>query len=173
MLSEFPEVIIERLKIDESDLVVVHSVIKAIRSIRSDKQIKPSSTLPLIICAPKKYRDILDRNKAIVLGLSKSTSLEYRSDMEADQYWIYGVVKEIDIFVNVEGHTAITVAGEVERIQKEIEDKKDYLRRIDTKLLNESFVKNAPENLVRSEQNKKREALEQLQKLEELLKKTK
>lgn len=173
MLSEFPEVIIERLKIDESDLVVVHSVIKAIRSIRSDKQIKPSSTLPLIICAPKKYRDILDRNKAIVLGLSKSASLEYRSDMEADQYWIYGVVKEIDIFVNVEGHTAITVAGEVERIQKEIEDKKDYLRRIDTKLLNESFVKNAPENLVRSEQNKKREALEQLQKLEELLKKTK
>ncbi|MCA9378031.1 hypothetical protein KC711_03955 [Candidatus Peregrinibacteria bacterium] len=58
-------------------------------------------------------------------------------------------------------------------MQKEIEDKKDYLRRIDTKLLNESFVKNAPENLVRSEQNKKREALEQLQKLEELLKKTK
>ena len=173
MLSEFPEVIIERLKIDESDLVVVHSVIKAIRSIRSDKQIKPSSTLHLIICAPKKYRDILDRNKAIVLGLSKSASLEYRSDMEADQYWIYGVVKEIDIFVNVEGHTATTVAGEVERIQKEIEDKEDYLRRIDTKLLNESFVKNAPENLVRSEQNKKREALEQLQKLEELLKKTK
>lgn len=66
-----------------------------------------------------------------------------------------------------------TNAGESERIQKEIEDKKDYLRRIDTKLLNESFVKNAPENLVRSEQNKKREALEQLQKLEELLKKTK
>ena len=140
---------------------------------RSDKQIKPSVSLPLIIRAPKKYRDILDRNRAIVLGLSKSSSLEYRTDMEADQYWIYSVVKEIDIFINIEWYTATTNAGESERIQKEIEDKKDYLRRIDTKLLNESFVKNAPENLVRSEQNKKREALEQLQKLEELLKKTK
>ena len=140
---------------------------------RSDKQIKPSVSLPLIIRAPKKYRDILDRNRAIVLGLSKSSSLEYRTDMEADQYWIYSVVKEIDIFINIEWYTVTTNAGESERIQKEIEDKKDYLRRIDTKLLNESFVKNAPENLVRSEQNKKREALEQLQKLEELLKKTK
>lgn len=92
----------ERSKPDENDSIIVHSVVKSIRSMRSDKQIKPSVSLPLIIRAPKKYRDILDRNRAIVLGLSKSSSLEYRTDMEADQYWIYSVVKEIDIFINIE-----------------------------------------------------------------------
>jgi valyl-tRNA synthetase len=51
----------------------------------------------------------------------------------------------------------------------QISDTKDYICILDKKLLNESFVANAPKDLVRAEMDKKDKAIEKLAKLEEKL----
>lgn len=167
MLSDFPMSIIPPRKADEVELNLVHALIKQIRQIRSDKQIKPGVLLPIAFHTTKKYRDIIEANRLIISGLSKAQGISYTSEHRDDPQWIGGIVKDIDIFVNVAGH--YDRAGEIARLTLEINDKKDYIRRIDTKLLNESFVKNAPIELVRGEQSKKQEALDSLKKLEDLL----
>ncbi|HBA44775.1 TPA: hypothetical protein DEG21_04675 [Patescibacteria group bacterium] len=54
---------------------------------------------------------------------------------------------------------------EKSRLKLEIEDRKEYIKIIDHKLLNAEFIKNAPESVVRAEQAKKAQALEHLEKL--------
>jgi len=46
-------------------------------------------------------------------------------------------------------------------------DTKEYIAILDKKLLNESFVRNAPADLVRSEMEKKEMAKQKLEKLED------
>jgi valyl-tRNA synthetase len=71
----------------------------------------------------------------------------------------------------VDNSNALDVEKEVERLKLQIQDTKEYITIIDRKLLNDSFVRNAPANLVRSEMEKKEQAKEKLKKLEEKLEK--
>lgn len=48
-----------------------------------------------------------------------------------------------------------------------INEKKEYIIALDTKLSNPSFTKNAPEKIIRIEMDKKNLAREQMEKLEE------
>ena len=50
---------------------------------------------------------------------------------------------------------------------EQIEDKKSYLRALNAKLQNNSFVANAPEKIVRAEMDKKHQVENELAKLEE------
>jgi valyl-tRNA synthetase len=50
-------------------------------------------------------------------------------------------------------------------------DTKEYIAILDRKLLNESFVRNAPAQLVQAEMQKKAQAEDKLRKLEEKLNK--
>lgn len=50
---------------------------------------------------------------------------------------------------------------------EQIEDKKNYLRALNAKLQNNSFVANAPEKIVRAEMDKKHQVENELTKLEE------
>ena len=80
----------------------------------------------------------------------------------------YGIVGDIEIFVDA-AIDADALEDEKNRILAQIEDKKSYLRGITAKLSNASFVKNAPEKIVRAEMEKRRQAEEQLEKFEEKL----
>ena len=53
------------------------------------------------------------------------------------------------------------------RLKEQIEDKKEYIRILDNKLLNADFVRNAPAQVVQKEQEKKTQAQEQLAKLQQ------
>ena len=59
--------------------------------------------------------------------------------------------------------------AEIERLKLQITDAREYINILDKKLLNESFVKNAPPTLVRAEMEKKAQAIDKLHKLEEKL----
>jgi valyl-tRNA synthetase len=65
------------------------------------------------------------------------------------------------------------IEKEIERLKAQINDTKEYIAILDRKLLNDSFVRNAPANLVRAEMEKKEQAKEKLKKLEEKLEKFK
>ncbi len=67
-------------------------------------------------------------------------------------------------------HNEIDHAGiklEQERLLGLINEKKEYIIALDTKLSNTAFTKNAPEKIIRIEIDKKNLAREQMEKLEE------
>ena len=65
------------------------------------------------------------------------------------------------------------MTAEIERLKASITDTKEYVALLDRKLLNDSFVRNAPASLVRAEMEKKADAQDKLKKLEEKLEKIK
>lgn len=80
----------------------------------------------------------------------------------------YGIAGNIEIFVE----TSLDISSlqdEKDRILEQIADKKDYLRKIQQKLSNPSFAKNAPEKIVRSEKEKQHQAELQLEKFSQKL----
>jgi valyl-tRNA synthetase len=58
-------------------------------------------------------------------------------------------------------------------LKEQISDTKEYIAILDKKLLNEAFVSKAPEKLVRAEMEKKEQAKQKLQKLEDKINKLK
>jgi valyl-tRNA synthetase len=77
------------------------------------------------------------------------------------------VVGDIELYLD----TGALVDTESERVRltSEIISKKEYIRIVDVKLTNQEFVRNAPEKIVRIEQDKRQQAIEQVAKLEEKL----
>jgi valyl-tRNA synthetase len=69
--------------------------------------------------------------------------------------------------VYVDTSHALNIEAEQDRLKLEILDIKEYISLLDKKLLNESFVRNAPRTLVQKEQEKKEQARRKLEKLEE------
>jgi valyl-tRNA synthetase len=65
----------------------------------------------------------------------------------------------------------LDVNKEIERLESQIIDTKEYIAILDKKLLNESFVNKAPEKLVRAEMEKKSQAQDKLVKLQDKLSK--
>lgn len=59
------------------------------------------------------------------------------------------------------------IEEEKSRLMEQMNTKKEYIRALDAKLANGSFVKNAPEKIVRAEMEKRNQTIEQLEKLEE------
>lgn len=151
----------------EKDLSIVHEVLRVIRNIRATKNIKPGDTVDVIFKTTKWLQDLLDKNSHIINWLAKVKTIEFidKSKSLDENKFVFWVAWNVDIYVNLWEN--INNEDELDRLKLQIEDKKDYIRKLDIKLLNADFIRNAPEQLVRSEQEKKIQAQEQLEKLKE------
>ena len=79
---------------------------------------------------------------------------------------MYSVIKS-GVEVYVDTANALDIESEKERLKEQNIDTRDYIGILDKKLLNESFVRNAPKELVHAEMIKKDQAKQKLEKLEE------
>ena len=75
----------------------------------------------------------------------------------------------VEVYIDISN--AIDNTKEIERLELSIADTKEYVALLDKKLLNESFVRKAPQSLVREEMEKKKQAQDKLTMLEEKLQK--
>ena len=149
----------------ESEMELLYRVIREIRNVRAVKGVKPADRLALTIVAPKKYRDSIQANETILLGLARLSEVSYETKSAQIQGQSYAVVGEIEIYLDTGAF--VDTAGEKERLMAEIHNKKEFIRIVDIKLTNQEFIRNAPEKIVRIEQDKKQQAIEQIAKLEE------
>lgn len=111
--------------------------------------------------------EILKANEQIFLGLAKLQGLTFSKDMRNTSEYSYSVVRDVEIYLDTSA--IIDTEAEKERLKSEIKNKREYIRIVDLKLTNKDFIKNAPEKIVRIEQDKKRQAEEQVEKLTEKL----
>jgi valyl-tRNA synthetase len=146
-----------------NDVDTIKQVVSEIRNVRNAKQISPKEALPLSIRVNSaiKYENYLP----ILFKLANISTSEFVSEpvIGANTF----MAGKDEFFISLANN--IDVEAEKERLEKEIDYQKGFLRSVDAKLSNERFVQNAKEEVVENERRKKEDALSKLKILEAAL----
>lgn len=169
IVADWPKIDLEVNKDIEKAHSLFVEVIKEIRKLRAENNIMPNKTIKLKIYAKNKNAEILSECLDLLSGIVKSEESEIIEKKLSDPNLVYSVVKS-GVEVYVDTANAIDVESETARLKEQILDTKQYISILDKKLLNESFVRNAPKDLVHAEMEKKQQAVTKLEKLEEKMK---
>ncbi len=166
MTAEWPEIVFSRDIELEVNMNTIFEIVRSIRNIRAKTGIKPGELREIQILPTISTEEYIEKNLDLIAWLSKWTQASIIHDKIESNNWSYDVVKNIDIYVDTH-IDASEIDNEKNRIKEQIEDKKEYIRILNIKLMNQHFVANAPEKVVRIEMDKKHQAEDQLKKLEE------
>ena len=152
-------------EIEKNNKLII-DIIREIRNLRAENNILPNKTIWLSIYARNKNYEIIKDVLDIIWWIVKTEYINLVDVKPKDQNLAYCVIKSwVEVFVDTKN--AIDVEKEIDRLNEQITDTKEYIAILDKKLLNENFVRNAPESLVREEMSKKELAKDKLIKLEE------
>lgn len=156
----------------ERDNKLIIDIIREIRSIRANNNILPNKTIGLKIYAKGKNAEVISEVIDLIAWIVKSDNYDLVEKKPDDENLAFWVIKSwVEVFVDTSN--ALDLIVEISRLKEQITDTREYICILDKKLLNEAFVNKAPEKLVRSEMEKKEQAKNKLEKLEEKLAKLK
>ncbi len=166
--SSWAEVKIKRNQEVEKDKNFIIDVIKQIRKLRAENNIAPNKTIWLKIYALNKNANILWEVINLVSWIVKADNFEIISKKPNNNNLAYGIIKAwVEVYIDTSN--ALDLDKEKQKLKDQIIDTKKYIAILDKKLLNESFIRNAPDKLVRAEMDKKANWEDKLKKLEEKL----
>jgi valyl-tRNA synthetase len=142
---------------------IMESIV-AIRSIRNEKNISPKEPLDLYIKIPD---NPVSRSFEPLMKKLCNLGSVYYTDKNVENATSF-IVMGIEFFVPLSKY--INADEERERLAKELEYNKGFLKSVQSKLANERFVQNAKPELVALEKKKQADAEAKIKALEEQLK---
>jgi valyl-tRNA synthetase len=134
-----------------TDFENITEVVAGIRTIRKEQNIANKEQLELLVIENQKSNISLD---SIVAKLGNLSSISSTNEKLSSAFNF--MVKSNEYFIPLVGN--IDVAAEIERLQKELDYTKGFLKSVEGKLGNDHFVNNAPEQVVVNEKNKMADA---------------
>ena len=134
-----------------NDFDIVSEVVSSIRNFRKQKQVSNKEQFSLLVKENKKLCRNMD---PIICKLGNIDSIEYVSEKPSGAYSF--MVKANEYFIPLSD--SINVEVEIEKLQKELDYTKGFLKSVEAKLSNEKFVQNAPQALVDKERKKQADA---------------
>jgi len=168
--SNYSKVLLPYDKQIEKNKEIIIETIKEIRRIRNENHIQPSTSIKMKLKIKKLLQELFSKEIidmiSWIIKSEETQIISKKIDEEDVLYWVTKAWVEIFIY-NTE---KVDYSKEIEKLKEQILDTKEYISILDKKLLNESFVRNAPANLVRVEQEKKLNTQEKLIKLEDKFK---
>jgi valyl-tRNA synthetase len=161
IVAEWPK----QKQLDNKQLVefeVCKEAVGVIRNLRQQKQISPKEKLALIekSSAQHSYFD------EAVIKLANLSSLTYSNEKVEGAFSF--MIKSTEFYVPLTGN--IDADAEKERITKELDYNKGFLKSVQVKLSNERFVSNAKPEIIENERKKESDALNKIKALEDQLK---
>lgn len=169
IVADWPTLSLDVDKEVEKAHTLFVEVIREVRKLRAENNIMPNKTIKLKIYAKNKNAEILESCLDLLAWIVKSEETEIIDKKLSDPNLVYSIIKS-GVEVYVDTSNAIDVEAETLRLKEQIVDTKLYISILDKKLLNESFTRNAPKDLVHAEMAKKQQATQKLEKLEDKLK---
>jgi valyl-tRNA synthetase len=163
--AEWPVSFYTRNVLQEESLEKVFSIVRTIRNIRAEAGIKPGEFRDVKILSHKNQYENLLANANLLKWLTRTEKLSINDKGHKLENASYGVIGGFEIYVDTQIDPNKS-EEEKQKILEQLEEKKEYLRVLETKLANSTFIKNAPEKIVRIEMEKKNQTLEQIEKLE-------
>jgi valyl-tRNA synthetase len=155
-------------KTEKTDEIVKHfeivmEVITNIRNIRKQKNISPKEKLQVF--EKVNQGDIIKTYDDIIIKLCNLSSFEYVNSKVENAFSF--VLKHAEFYVPLSQN--IDVNAEKERLAKDLDYNKGFLKSVQAKLANEKFVANAKPELLENERKKQADALAKIKAIEEQL----
>jgi len=144
-----------------AEFEAVKEIVATIRNIRAQKQISPKEKLALIEKSEAQH-SFFDE---VVIKLANLSSLTYTKD-KVDGAFSF-MIKTTEFYVPLANN--INPDEERERLTKELEYSKGFLKSVQAKLANEKFVANAKPEMVENERKKQADAESKIKSIEEQL----
>lgn len=150
MMQSYPDY--DSSVIDESaeqSMQVIINIIIAIRNIRSENNISPAKSIPTIfITIPSKIKLSEDDLRNIkMLGKTESIQIIDSAKSKTKPNGAIAIIDDIQITIPLEN--LIDVSSEIKRVDKELTTLKNNIMKSEEKLANQSFVKKAPDEVVK------------------------
>jgi valyl-tRNA synthetase len=162
IVAEWP-----KTKNDNPDIIkhfeVVMEVITNIRNIRKQKNISPKEKLQ--VYEKVNQGEIIKMYDPIIVKLCNLSSFEYVT-AKVDNAFSF-VMKHAEYYIPVTQNIDVDV--EKEKLSKDLEYNKGFLKSVEIKLANEKFVANAKPELLENERKKQADALAKIKAIEEQL----
>uniref|UniRef100_A0A7C4EM05 Valine--tRNA ligase n=1 Tax=Thermodesulfovibrio aggregans TaxID=86166 RepID=A0A7C4EM05_9BACT len=169
MISPYPEA--GSIKSDEDSLNKMQYLIDAIsgiRSIRGELNISPSVFIDVYIKPVTKISlEILNSVTPFIMKLAKVKTLTIDRDIVRTKGSAVSVKRDFEIYIPVEG--LIDIEQERRRLTKELQKNEEEIKFLNKKLLNEDFIKNAPEDIVKRDRERYEELIVRSEKIKENL----
>ncbi len=146
------------------EIEIIKQVVSEIRNVRNTKQISPKESLTLSVKVGSGIS--FEAYKNIIFKLANISELSYTDEKLAGAASF--LAGRDEFYIPLAGN--IDVEAEKEKINKEIEYLKGFLKSVNAKLSNERFVQNAKPEVVANEQAKQADAEAKIAILEESLK---
>ena len=154
----------------EAEIGWVIDLVTAIRSVRAEMNIAPSTLTALVLAGVSdETRQRAPRWSDVIKRMARLSEISFadRAPEGAVQLLVRGEVAALPL------KGVIDFAAEKARLDKEIAKADADIKRVDAKLSNEKFVANAPEEIVEEEKDKREAALARKAKLVEALERLK
>ncbi len=162
IVAEWP-----KTKNETADIIkhfdVVMEVITNIRNIRKQKNISPKEKLQVF--EKVNQGEVIKTYDSLIIKLCNLSSFEYVT-AKVDGAFSF-VLKHAEYYVPLSQN--IDVAAEKERLAKDLDYNKGFLKSVQTKLANEKFVANAKPEMVENEKKKMADAESKIKAIEEQL----
>jgi len=150
----------------EKDIERVKEAVRAIRAVRTEKQVPPSQKISAIIQPADDVSATLFANSKAFLGfLAGASSVEIIPASDTSPSGAVSiVVSGATIYLPMD--SLVDSAKEKARLTKEKDRLQKEIARVDGKLSNQGFMAKAPESLVAAEREKRENFVEMLAKVE-------
>ena len=178
MIADWPRVR-EQLQMDDARerMETVLELIRAIRTIRGETDVKPGVVIDEVYFAPEgdAVGELINSERAYIEDMAKVDAIRVVDAAELEQLDAAATAVAAGTEVRIPLAGLIDIKEERARIQKELARVDEDIDHFTTKLANEDFVNNAPEHIVQKDRDKlagykeeKATLLESLEELEEL-----
>jgi valyl-tRNA synthetase len=152
----------------EKSVELLQQAVGGIRDLRTRLAIPPSQGLKAVISSSEtRTLEIASRFENEIKKLGRLEELKMESRFQRSRSFIGNAFADFEVFIFIEG--VLDPDRERERIQKKIEESSRWIESIKRKLSDESFVKNAPPEVIQKERDKLSDAERILKTHEELL----
>jgi valyl-tRNA synthetase len=154
----------------EAEIGWLIDLVTAIRSVRAEMNIPPATLTALVLAgASTETKERLPRWSEVIRRMARLSdiSIADRAPEGAVQLLVRGEVAALPL------KGVIDLGAEKVRLEKEIAKADADIKRVDTKLSNEKFVANAPEDIVEEEKEKREAAVARKEKIVEALERLK
>jgi valyl-tRNA synthetase len=154
----------------EAEIGWVVDLVTAIRSVRAEMNIPPATLTPLVLAgASAETRERVPRWSDVIKRMARLADISFadRPPEGAVQLLVRGEVAALPL------KGVIDFSAEKARLDKELAKAEADIKRVDTKLANEKFVANAPEDIVEEEKEKREAAVARKAKIAEALERLK
>ncbi len=154
MVSEWPQ--FDKKYFDDSsekNMILIQQVIGAIRNIRGEMNVPPAKKAQVLIkSSNKNHLDIISKNEIYLNSLARLDNVTLKEDLEKPKFSASSVISDMEIYVPLEG--LIDIEVERNRLTKEISRIEKMIEGINKKLMNQDFLKKAPEQVIAREKKK-------------------